>query len=389
MRGARRGLTLAVLLGLLAACASESVDEVPAPMVLGAPLDEFPEPFTTVRVGELRDGRVLAYDARERRLDLVDFTQGTRREAARSGAGPLEFQSGLTLAPAPGDSVWLHDLMQARVLVFSPTGLPVRSFLLVAEGSDVMSRMSSPWLRAVDERGDWYATSRALAARLMGSMFADSTAVVRVDGRTARQDTIAMLQARGGTSASPGGPPQRLTAFDPIDAWGVFPDGRVLVVRGATYTPELILSDGQRIVGAAVPYQPVPLTVSAREAVLDSVRRMSASSMADALRQMPGGGGSRALVPNLVAPDPWPDHWPVLRSTTIPVDGRGRAWVAVADAAGEPVGTRYDLLDRDGKLLASVRMPAGVELIGLGRETIYAARRDADDLVWLGRYALP
>lgn len=55
----------------------------------------------------------------------------------------------------------------------------------------------------------------------------------------------------------------------------------------------------------------------------------------------------------------------------------------------ESGGTRFDLLGRDGRFIKAVQVPAGETIVGFGREVVYVARRDEDDLLRLKRYRCP
>jgi hypothetical protein len=388
LSGFRRGLALALLLGPLAGCAADPADEVLPPKLLGAPIDEFPEPFTgPIRAVELADGRVLAHDAREGRLVRLDFAAGTQVEAARKGSGPLEYRSGLTFLGAPGDSAWLFDLMQGRILVFAPDGVPIRSFRVSEEG-DSQGRVTAPWLRAIAADGAWYGNARGRARDGALTGFSDSAAVVRVDRAAGRHDTLAMLAVQGGQRSTTG-VTSRLASFDPSDAWGVFADGRVVVVRGTTYAVEIVRLDGTRERPGPPAHGRVALTRADGERVLDSIARMVGASVAATMSQMPLAPGTPLPMRSLALPDPLPEHWPVLVHESIHVDSRDRAWLAVRESAFDSTGIRYDLLDREGKWVDAVRIPRGFTFVAFGRGTLYVARRDADDLLWLQRYALP
>jgi hypothetical protein len=51
--------------------------------------------------------------------------------------------------------------------------------------------------------------------------------------------------------------------------------------------------------------------------------------------------------------------------------------------------SQYDVLDGAGALIARVRVPSGETVVGFGRGFLYTTRLDADDLMYLRRYALP
>lgn len=386
------GLLAVTALGAVAACSSgERVPAVPSASELGAEFDEFGEPFTgPIRLAELPDRRVLALDVRERRLVRLDFASNAQVLAARSGPGPLEYRSGLTLVWAPGDSVWMFDIQQGRVLVFSPDGEPARSFSTIAADGDVMARLTSPWLRSVATDGSWYGRVQGMEV-MPRPRVSDSIAVMRVDGASGARDTVTLIQGFRTSTEGPG-ETRRLNAFDPVDIWGVFPDGRVIVVQGETYAPIVIARDGSRIRAPAVPHRRVPLTRAEAEHVIDSTARITGQLVATALAQTPIGARAGLNAPPRVAlPSPLPEHWPIFArgSPEILVDSRNRAWVPIRESPFDSTGVRYDLLDAAGKFLQAVRLPFEMVLVGFGRDALYVARRDADDLLWLRRYPLP
>jgi hypothetical protein len=152
-------------------------------------------------------------------------------------------------------------------------------------------------------------------------------------------------------------------------------------VRGSSYTPVMIAPNGVRTSKPAIPFRPVAVTPADRRAHIQELEQQ----LSDARRRSPSGSATRVRV---AEPLQWATMKPALRSSTIRVDPRQRAWVAVYDAL-DSLGTRYDLLDRDAKRVASVRMARGELLVGFGQAVLYTARRDADDLVYLRRYPLP
>ncbi len=383
--------TACILPSLIAgACAAGPGIPIPPAEPLGALIAEHAQPFTgPVRLAELRDGRVLVHDTRESRLVLVDFAAGAESPVASRGDGPLEYKSGYRLVRAAGDSVWMFDIMRGRVLVFSPDATPVRSFDVTGDGGSA-GRITAPWLEGVTPDG-WVGRARgfmpATGTGPRPSSFSDSIAVVRVSRDGARHDTVTMLATQRARSASTLGGRQVLSSFDPIDAVAVFGDGRVLVVRGATYTPEIHEREGPVASAEPVVHQRVELTDAQVAQMVDSMQRMMTAMMGPLLAQMPGRPAVPA--PEYVAPDPRPASWPVILDESILVDGRDRAWVSVRDSGLTTQGPRFDLLDRDGHFLRAVRLPPAHLLIGFGRDVVYVARRDGDDLLWLGRYPLP
>lgn len=382
----RRALLALVASVGAVACAERANDAVPVASPLGAAIDEFPEPFTgPIRMVELRDGRVLLMDTRERRLLRVDFSSGRFDTTSRNGEGPLEYRSTVfKLALAPGDSVWTYDLSRKRIIVFSPDGEPVRSFSSTG-AEDRMDVMSSPWMIAVDSSGRWIGQGQRFSDR--PPYIASGHYITRNDPRTAAQDSIVTLANPTLQRTEQGS--YIVGSFEARDGWAAFSDGTVLVVRGANYFVELHrLGAGVDSIGA-VAHRRVPLTQADAEYVRDSTAKLQGALVAATLANIPELR-NRPLPPTHVLPDPLPTHWPVLVSDDpIVVDRQDRAWVRVRTAAFDTGAARYDLLGRDGRFIKAVELPVGEQLVGFGREVVYLARRDEDDLLHLRRYPLP
>ena len=83
----RAQLSLTLVAAALASSAAGVHAQGGAPTItLDRGAREFAEPFSSVgAVVELRDGRLLVFDSREKELRLVDFARGTQVQAARTG----------------------------------------------------------------------------------------------------------------------------------------------------------------------------------------------------------------------------------------------------------------------------------------------------------------
>jgi hypothetical protein len=347
---------------------------------------EFAEPFSAVtRLVELADGRVLLNDSRERKLGVVDFATGAFTEVAREGAGPLEYKTVFSLVRVGGDSVLLWDLGNQRAMLMSPAGKPVRTQRVSEGPNGMMTMFGRPLPRDADAQGRVYSTHRGM--RLAGPMRnqSDSVAIVRSEPLGNRFDTLAMYGASQ-TSMSIPGPEgvvrMRAVGFPALDAWTVFPDGRVLVVRGADYRPEIIGRDRKRTAAPPVPHTRLEVTAADREAHMKQARAQSAGL------RMPAPAGGTPPRFETVEPEQWQTHLPPLASTTIRVDSRSRAWVHVRERDME-AGERYDLLDVEGRRVDIVRLPKGSKLVAMGRNVLYTTREDADGLTYLQRFPLP
>jgi hypothetical protein len=89
---------------------------------LKAPVAEHPEPLTQpTALLELRDGRVLVADSKDRLLFIYDFAKETATQVSRQGSGPLEYQLPSGIFDA-GDSIIVLDFLQQRMLILDDKG---------------------------------------------------------------------------------------------------------------------------------------------------------------------------------------------------------------------------------------------------------------------------
>src|SRR5215213_2184431 len=110
-------LTAASLLATLPVAAQ-------APLkTLAKPDAEYAEPFTQINgVRELRDGRVIVSDVREKTVQLVDLKAGSGTKIGREGSGPGEYAMPMRLLALPGDTSVVYDPLNRRFLVIGPDG---------------------------------------------------------------------------------------------------------------------------------------------------------------------------------------------------------------------------------------------------------------------------
>jgi hypothetical protein len=165
---------------------------------LTKPQATFVEPFSTIAgVRELRDGRVLVSDFRDRTVTLVDLDRGSARQVGRRGQGPAEYsQPGLLLALPNGETL-VADYGNLRYLVIDRNGSPGR-VITSPEGSAQQSS-NRPLgtavrdTRGADAKGRLYFDAPLLTITT-GSV--DSAPVVRWDREATAFETVAWLPPR-------------------------------------------------------------------------------------------------------------------------------------------------------------------------------------------------
>jgi hypothetical protein len=328
------------------------------------------EPFTEISdVVELRGGRVLVADGRERRLVILDLGSGSARGIGRTGAGPGEFQLlGQLVARASGGA-WLADGGLRRLLPVEDDGsfgTPVRF-------------PASILVRGADERGNAYG-EQFLPRTATGMR--DSMRIVRWNVATERFDTL--MQYNAGVSSWTGLGGQGLRLYDPVDTWLPLPNGDILVAQAAGYRIA-IWRDGRVIRSFTVPWEPIRVTDAEKQAVLDRMTSMRTLSMGPA-----GTTPSRASEPRIDFPDTYPPFGGeggggrYLRYAPI-----GHVWVERLRAASDSMPA-YDVVDvASGRLVLRVRLRPRDSLVALGRQSIYVSERDADDVARLRAYPYP
>lgn len=380
-------LALVAALAALALCVPALVAQQPrAARPLPPSNAEFEEPWSgPLQLVELRNGDLVVHDGREKRLVVASFRTQEQRDAAREGSGPTEFRSVLGLWRVPGDSVQVMDFMQQRMLILDPSGRARRTSPLPGAG-DAAAMMRRPITREIDARGRWYGEGRDIRFADGKLTFGDSVVIIRTDAASGRADSLARMLnvVRAPEFSSGGSVRMRVPGYPRQDIWGVFPDGRVLVLRGDQYVPEVVAADGRTRRGAAVPYPRLPVTDADRKAMMDSVRRAIEEGMRQAAGMVPAGTALPRF--DLQEPTPWQTEKPPFAGDRVRVDPRGRAWVPVVDRTP---GYRFDLLDADGRVVDAIKLPPRVHLLGFGAQSVYTARRDEDDLLYIRRHPMP
>ena len=372
----------------------------PAAKFLGKPDAEFKTPFTDVTsVRELRDGRVIVSDRRDRVVQRIDFTAQTALKIGREGAGPAEYALPTQLFAANGDSTLLVDVMNMRMLYIKPDALPGAVFLPELLGGKRLKGL--PF--AADDQGALYFYE---ARSTDGGRTHEDAMITRFKNGAARMDTMAVLAVvkgeMSGSSSLPGGQIRIFTNLPmaPLDVGAVAPDGRLAVVRHADYHVEWIAPNGVIEKGPPQQYVPIKVSDAEKHAFLKTLIRPGAIIVF-----APNGGAknvsaSNAGSPKQVPPIPpdvrallddkgmtWPSTVPPFSANAASVARDGTLWVLRTRVYDDSIPT-YDLFGARGQLTGRIALPKNTKLIGFGNGTVYLSRKDDDDLVHLQRYRM-
>ena len=383
---------------------------VAAPLGAQAPLKtlskpdvEYAEPFTTITgVRELRDGRVIAADAREKTVQVIDLKSGTATKIGREGSGPGEYALPMRLLGLPGDTSAVYDPLNRRYLMINPDG-KVGAFASYESQDNGPGRMRISMPRTIDAKGRLYSVGPSFNIGPNGpSTSADSAPILRLDRATRKTDTVAFIHIPPATVTTSGGGSNTNVSvragggnpFAATDEWAVTPDGRVAVLRVKDYHVDWYAPNGQKTSGPAIAFEKIKVTDEDKK----QYRERSASGAAGLAITMsqrvgPGGTTSSANVgapPTVQLPEPtdWPDVKPPFLGSAAIGAPNGQVWVLRTRPAKDKIPT-YDVIDATGKVVSRVALPANTRLVGFGNGTVYLARSDEDDLQYLQRHRLP
>jgi hypothetical protein len=268
----------------------------------------------------------------------------------------------------------------------------------------------------------------------------DSSALVRFDLATRKLDTVGFFKipksnvtmtqtANGGMNVS-----VTINPLPVVDEWTVMSDGSVAFVRGQDYHVDFIDADGNKTSADKVPYEWQRLTDDDKQRFLDSAKvaieaQRAAQQAAGGgqgggagrggdiaammggggggggapmimtmTREVGGGGGGASPPPrieingggagpngpppvNMIPASELPDYKPVFGTGAVRADLDGRIWVRTIATKPTTGGAIYDVLDRTGKLVDRIQVPAGTTIAGFGQGgVVYLGSRDAAGL---------
>jgi len=394
-------------------------------------------------VRQLPNGNVLVNDQARRRVVLMDpamkviglvadSTSSTNNAYGVSPGGMIAYR---------GDSTLFIEPAGLSMLVIDPAGKIIRT-MAAPRANDVNFLIGGPRGNpGFDAKGRLVYRAppdfgRNIRMPQPGQPFVmptppDTAALVRFDLATRKLDTVAFFKIPKtyiSTSTDANGRMNMNMQNNPLpvmDEWAVLSDGTVALVRGSDYHVELVDAAGVRTVADKIPYEWQRLTDDDKSRFLDSTKSAMekqraamvanggnapvAAAAADAAaavggrqvvtmtREMsaggpPGGGtntridvggpGGMQLPPiNMVAASELPDYKPVFGPGAVRADMDGRLWVRTIPTKPTTGGAIYDVIDKSGKLVDRVQVPAGTTIAGFGAGgVVYLGMRDATGL---------
>jgi len=369
-----RDLACRVFLSIVPALLSA---QEPAPRQVPAATHETAEGFTSITaLVEMSDGRLLISDGRELAVHLVDLARGTIKPAASRGRGPKEFGQPGGLYRMHDGEIRLLDQIQRRYLRFSRSGTPIATVPFASAGGGMSFSSSSADPHLLDGDGAEYARESLGPSTKNGP--ATTSWVTRRVG--ARLDSLIPLRNPETLVDESQGVRMILkVGFSPADGFVVARDGALAAVRAEPYRVEWRARNGTLVQGPTYAFDPLPITDADRVA------------LAEARRNTALPGNIRISRPDGTPIDPrlafaearFAEAKPAFFPDEIRIDPQDRVWVRRHTVRGAP--RVYDVFDRRGVRVDRVQLPLRTTLAGFGAGSLYLARADEDDLLWVGR----
>lgn len=321
-------------------------------------------------------GEIYVGDGEERAIRVFSASGRRLRKIGRRGGGPGEFEA-LTSMGWRGDTLFVSDERQRRITLFSAAGrvagtrrveatlpgpppAPVAPVALLANGTTLGLLAPSP---------------TALATGAIPRL-----PLVRVDGARAvplafldwRDNKVALIALDGGQAFF-----SRPVSGESL--WAVAPSGDALYVvdrpvpRGAgtsSFRVTRLRPNGDTVYTRTYEHRPVPLTRAQRDSLTGAVTR--------ALRRAQPGDEAVRRAMRL------PEYQPPVTKV---VAGRdGTVWLRREGIGRQAV--EWTVLDASGRILASLRLPAGLQVYQADRGHVWGVMPDEMDVPQILRYRI-
>jgi hypothetical protein len=437
--------TVLYLCTAVALAAAAPAQRPPAVRPLGPILRVSTEPMSSAAaVRQLSDGRVLANDIIAHRVLLFDSTLSTASVVADSTNATAkaygQWPGGLIAYRA--DTTMFVDPSSLSILVLSPAG-KIQRVISAPRPNDIQSLVGGPnGTPGFDGQGRLiYSATPAVRLPPIGPdgkrpapVLPDSSLIVRVDLATRKLDTLGayriakpvMIVKRDG-NGNISGLSLLTNPLSSVDDWAVEADGSVAIVRGLDYHVDWVSPGGTWTSSPKMPFDWEHLNDDEKAAFVDSAKavaqaridsaqaaldrgerlpvappdaagmgggvpvgargapvRLDAGAAGEGAPPLSGRGVPRRLAPAMfVEPRELPDYKPPFTAGATRADADGNLWIRTTRITnGRAI---YDLVNREGRLIDRVQLPAFRAIAGFGPGVVYMGVRDSAGVVHVER----
>lgn len=379
----RFAVALAAAAGLLAG--SQTTERWPLVQDLRVGAADGPRPYTfspQALVAARSDGTLYVVDRGNHEVRAFDSRGRHLRTFGREGAGPGEFL-GASTAGWLADTLWVSDLVQMRTTFFRPNGAVLRTIGPAVRAS---GRYEPGVAEAVLADGSSLVLARPFPPR-SGTTQADVSRVpmLRV-GRSGPPDTLAWRDLRNRMVRVSAGD-RRLSLPQPWDdspLWAVSTTGRsiVLVSRPAAARREnarwrvtRLSASGDTLFSRSFTYPPVRVPAGWASRWADETASLISSRRS--------GTDRRALAAALARSAYVPAFMPPI--TAVVAGDDGSVWLRREEQGSTVV---WIVLNGEGRLVAEVRAPAGLEVQQVQRSHLWGVMADDLDVPYVYRFRI-
>lgn len=344
-----------------------------------------PHPYTfspQALVAARGDGTLYVVDRGNHEVRVFDPRGRHLRTFGREGAGPGEFL-GASTAGWVADTLWVSDLVQMRTTFFRPNGTVLRTTGPALRAS---ARYEPGVAEAVLGDGSSLVLARPLPPR-QGTAASDVSRlpVLRV-GRSGPPDTLAWRDLRNRMVRVNAGA-RRLSLPQPWDdspLWAVATTGRsiVLVHRPAAARREnarwhviRLSPSGDTLFARSFSYTPVRVPAGwASRWANETAALISSRRSATDRRSLAAALARSVYVPAFMPP-----------VTAVVAGDDGTVWLRREEQGGRVV---WNVLSGEGRLVAEVRAPAGLEVQQVQRSHLWGVMADDLDVPYVYRFRI-
>jgi hypothetical protein len=392
--------------------------------------------FTTVSVVRtLSSGKLLVLDVRGQRIGLVEpDLGGVRMIADTSGKAPTPFLGVGGFIPGRGDTTFFVDTRSLALVAIDRDGKFGRAMAIPSAASGAALSGGTRGFPGFDGAGRLVFRGQFPIPPLpsvgkdgfVEMPVADlPNPLVRLDLSSRVLDTVTSFRTATSQMAFQRDPEGRASIYStdnplPVaDDWAVLPDGTVAVVRVMDYHVDYYDAAGRLRAGPKLPWDWQRLDDAMKVAFIDSVKtnmmkidpsreyivadskerapaamfglgldgkplssnrgisEEAAPMMAGTAPRNAGAAASAPPRPRpvfLMSPDKLPDYAPPFAPGAVRVDGEGRLWIRTSKSFDG--ASLYHVVDREGRLVDRVMLPAGRVVVGFGPQgAVYLAVR--------------
>jgi len=373
-----------LLVTALIASATPAIGQTVPTRTLTKPDAEFSEPFSYLSmIRELKDGRLIVIDPRDKALLVLDMARGTSSPLGREGSGPGEYAVPFRLLALPGDTTAMSDMINNRMLVIYPNatvGGFIDPTIPAAAGAPVSFGSTSTMPSEADSKGRMYYPGMRFRRTETGVKYVDSIPMIRWDRASGKRDTVAWMPYKNVNlvaSHGNGRTTYSIPPFTGFDQMLAAPDGRVAIVHHDPYSVDYVSEDGRRTTGQPIRYERLRITEGHKaEWRATQKGRTNVMNMGGTSIMEPGGQ---------TTPAEWGgEYMPPFLERALMFSNDGFLWIRRTGPAGQPA--TYDVIDRAGNPVQKVVLEKGSHLVGFGNGVVYIARVDQDGLQYLQKF---